>query len=269
MKEPLICNCKPLQKLKWTEPNLSEETLRLSKLMSQRGLCSRREADEYISQGLVRVDGIIVKELGTKVNANVSITLEAEAMRAQKNLVTIVLNKPIGYVSAQPEPGYEPAIRLVNDRNQYGLQKKTLQRGDLQGIAVVGRLDIDSQGLLLFTQDGRLAKKIIGENSEIEKEYIVRVQYRGRFPKLPASDLALLNHGLSIDGEALKPAVVEWINDDQLRFILREGKKRQIRKMCEQVHLEVKGLKRVRIGQLTLGKLPEGQWRFLEDHEKI
>lgn len=248
-----------------------KELLRLSKLMSERGLCSRREADEYISGGLVRVNGEIVSELGTKVRPDASITLEAEAMRKQKSLVTIVLNKPIGYVSAQPEPGsgYEPAIRLVNDRNQFGMQKKILQRGDLQGIAVVGRLDIDSQGLLIFTQDGRLAKKIIGENSQIEKEYVVRVRYLGPEESLPAEKLRLLNFGLSIDGVRLKRAQVEWINEDQLRFILQEGKKRQIRKMCEQVGLEIKGLKRVRVGKLMLGKLPEGQWRFLEENEEI
>lgn len=248
-----------------------KELLRLSKLMSERGLCSRREADEYISSGLVRVNGEIVSELGTKVRPDVSITLEAEAMRNQKSLVTIVLNKPIGYVSAQPEPGsgYEPAIRLVTDRNQFGMQKKILQRGDLQGIAVVGRLDIDSQGLLIFTQDGRLAKKIIGENSQIEKEYVVRVRYLGPEETLPAEKLRLLNFGLSIDGVRLKRAQVEWINEDQLRFILQEGKKRQIRKMCEQVGLEIKGLKRVRVGKLMLGKLPEGQWRFLEENEEI
>ena len=239
--------------------------------MSERGLCSRREADEYIASGLVRVNGIIVKELGTKVLPDVSITLEAEAMRNQKSLVTLILNKPLGYVSAQPEPGsgYEPAIRLVNDRNQYGQQRKTLQRGDLQGIAVVGRLDIDSQGLLIFTQDGRLAKKIIGENSAIEKEYMVRVTYMGPEKTLPPEKLKLLNYGLSIDGQKLKRAQVEWINNDQLRFILNEGKKRQIRKMCEQVGLEIIGLKRVRVGKLVLGKLPEGQWRFLEAGEEI
>lgn len=246
-----------------------KEPLRLSKLMSERGLCSRREADDYISRGLVRVNGEIVSELGTKVMPDVRISLESDALKQQKKLVTIILNKPIGYVSGQPEPGYEPAIRLVNDRNQFGLQKKVLQHGDLQGIAVVGRLDIDSQGLLIFTQDGRLAKKIIGENSEIEKEYIVRVQYHGPEGKLPEEKLKLLNFGLSIDGEKLKNAVVEWINEDQLRFILKQGKKRQIRKMCEMVDLEVRGLKRVRVGKLNLGKLPEGRWRFLEEDEEI
>ncbi len=246
---------------------MSEQTpanlLRLSKLMSERGICSRREADEYISQGLVRVDGVIITELGTKVLPTVSITLEAEAMRNQKSLVTIILNKPIGYVSGQPEPGYDPAIRLVNDRNQFG-QQRILQRGDLVGIAPVGRLDIDSQGLLIFSQDGRLAKKVIGENSNIEKEYIVRVQGR-----LPEDSLRLLNHGLELDGEKLRPAKVDWINEDQLRFVLREGKKRQIRRMCELVGLTITGLKRVRVGKLVLGDLPEGRWRFVDSSEEV
>jgi 23S rRNA pseudouridine2604 synthase len=241
----------------------TKELLRLSKLMSERGICSRREADEYITKGLVRVDGVIIDQLGTKVSPAARITLEAEALQNQKNLVSIILNKPVGYVSGQPEPGYEPAIRLVNDRNQYG-QQRTLQFGDLKGIAVVGRLDIDSQGLLLFTQDGRMAKKIIGENSDIEKEYLVRVQ-----GNLSEENLRLLNYGLELDGEKLKPAKVEWVNEDQLRFALKEGKKRQIRRMCELVGLEVKGLKRVRIGRLVLGDLPEGRWRFLDKNDVV
>ncbi len=231
--------------------------------MSERGICSRREADEYITRGLVRVDGVIIDQLGTKVSPDVRITLESEALKAQKNLVTIILNKPIGYVSGQPEPGYEPAIRLVNDRNQHG-QQRALQHGDLKGIAVVGRLDIESQGLLIFTQDGRLAKKVIGENSDIEKEYLVRVE-----GKLSEQNLRLLNYGLELDGEKLRRAQVNWVNDDQLRFAIKEGKKRQIRRMCELVGLEVKGLKRVRIGGLVLGDLPEGRWKFMDKNDEI
>lgn len=244
--------------------NDKTDLIRLSKLMSERGICSRREADEYIAKGLVRVNGEVISELGTRVNKNARISLESDALKKQKNLITIMLNKPIGYVSGQPEPGYEPAVRLINDRNQFGNDKRVLQHGDLKGLAVVGRLDIDSQGLLLFTQDGRIAKKVIGENSKVEKEYIVRVHYLGPEKKLPPEKLKLLNFGLSIDDEKLKPALVEWINDDQLRFILNEGKKRQIRKMCEQVNLQVRGLKRVRIGNLKLGKLPEGRWCFVD-----
>ncbi|WP_374080374.1 pseudouridine synthase [Bdellovibrio bacteriovorus] len=243
---------------------MSEEKVRLSKLMAEKGICSRREADEYIAKGLVLVDGVKIDQLGTKVSPNVKITLEAQALKQQKRLATIILNKPIGYVSAQPEPPYQPAVKLITPENQFGDSKQRLRQEHFQGLAVAGRLDIDSQGLLLFTQDGRIAKKIIGEESKVEKEYIVRVQ-----GKLPDDKLKLLNHGLSLDGKPLKPAKVEWLNQDQLRFILREGKKRQIRRMCEAVGLKVTGLKRVRIGKLRLGQLPEGQWRFLEDDESI
>jgi 23S rRNA pseudouridine2604 synthase len=257
--------------------NNSEKTdllIRLSKLMSEKGLSSRREADALIQRGLVYVNGELITELGTKVSPDAHVTLAAEALTQQKNLVSIIVNKPIGYVSGQPEPGYEPAIRLIQPKNQFfdekNVSKRVLKMGDLANLAVTGRLDIDSQGLLLFTQDGRLAKKIIGENSNVEKEYMVRVQYQGQSgsaKNFPAEKLKLLNYGLEIDGEKLKPAKVDWINDDQLRFILKEGKKRQIRKMCEQVGLTIHGLKRVRIGELKLGKLPEGQWRFLEPEE--
>ena len=125
------------------------------------------------------------------------------------------------------------------------------------GLAPAGRLDIDSNGLLILTQDGRIAKKIIGENSSVDKEYLVRVT-----GKLSDKGLNLLNHGLSLDGKKLKPAKVSWQNEDQLRFILQEGKKRQIRRMCELVGLKVVGLKRIRIGNVMLGNLPPGQWRY-------
>lgn len=246
------------------DPN---EPIRLSKLMAEKGICSRREADDYISRGLVLVNGEKIDQLGTKVNRNVSVTLASDALKQQKKLATIVLNKPIGWVSAQPEPPYLPAIKLITAENQYHGESRRntkLHPDHFDGLAVAGRLDIDSQGLLLFTQDGRVAKSIIGEDSGIEKEYIVRV-----LGNLPSDQLKLLNHGLSLDEKKLKPAKVEWINKDQLRFILREGKKRQIRRMCELVGLKVIGLKRVRIGNIKLGKLPEGMWRFIEDDESI
>jgi 23S rRNA pseudouridine2604 synthase len=105
---------------------------------------------------------------------------------------------------------------------------------------------------------------LIGENSKIDKEYLVRVE-----GKLTDQGLRLLNHGLSLDGQALKPAKVSWQNEDQLRFVLREGKKRQIRRMCELVGLNVIGLKRVRIGTVKLGNLPLGQWRYLLENERF
>lgn len=246
---------------------IDNSLVRLSKLMSERGICSRREADQYIEKGLVFVDGVRVQELGVKVSPNCQIELAGRAKLQQGSLVTIMVNKPIGYVSAQPEKNYIPAIRLVVDENQFASSEKKgprLERKTFEGLAVVGRLDIDSQGLLLLTQDGRLAKKIIGENSQIEKEYLVR--FKGQ---LSPEKIKLLRHGLSLDGKALKPAKVDRLNEDQLRIILKEGKKRQIRRMMELVDLQVTGLKRVRIGKLRLGNLPEGQWRFVSPDEEI
>lgn len=243
---------------------MSDDKIRLSKLMAEKGICSRREADAYIEQGLVLVDGIKIDQLGTKVSPNAKITLEAKALKNQKSLATIILNKPVGYVSAQPEPQYTPAVKLITPENQWGTSKQRLKPEHFKGLAVAGRLDIDSQGLLLFTQDGRIAKKIIGEETRVDKEYLVRV-----VGELPKDKLQLLRHGLELDGKKLKPAKVEWVNEDQLRFVLIEGKKRQIRRMCELVGLRVTGLKRVRVGKIRLGDLPEGKWRFLEEDESL
>ena len=130
------------------------------------------------------------------------------------------------------------------------------------------RLDIDSTGLLVLTQDGRIAKQLIGQDTAIEKEYLVRVQYT-KPGRLPDEDLRKLNHGLWMDGKPLLPAKVRWQNDDQLSFTLKEGKKRQIRRMCDMVGLKVVGLKRVRIGRVKLGDLPVGQWRYLGADESF
>ncbi|WP_295628740.1 pseudouridine synthase [uncultured Nitrosomonas sp.] len=242
------------------------EKIRLSKLMSEQGLCSRREADRYIELGWVFVDGEQISELGTKIYPTQKIKLNKAAQAQQTSLVTILLNKPIGYVSAQPESGYQPAVVLIKPENQFRTDQltKRFQPAHLRNLAPAGRLDIDSQGLLVLTQDGRIAKQLIGENSRVDKEYLVRVE-----GALPPAKLALLNHGLSLDGQALKAAQVSWQNQDQLRFILQEGKKRQIRRMCELVNLKITGLKRVRIGKIKLGNLPEGQWRYLEEGESF
>ena len=242
------------------------EKVRVSKLMSQQGLCSRREADEYIERGWVYVDGVAVTELGSRAFPDQKITLSNAARKQQQGLVTLLLNKPVGYVSGQPEPGYKPALALIEAAAHFKGDRspQAFSPRHLKGIAPAGRLDIDSQGLLVFTQDGRIAKLLIGDDSSIEKEYLVRVA-----GTLTPENLDLLKHGLSLDGEALRPAKVSWANEDQLRFVLRQGKKRQIRRMCELVHLHVLGLKRVRIGSVVLGDLPEGKWRYLRPDERF
>jgi len=245
-------------------------SMRLSKRMSELGLASRREADEWIAKGWVRVDGRVVSELGSRVVPGQHITIDAKATNQQAQKVTVLLHKPVGYVSGQAEDGYEPAVVLVTPQNQWRDDRSGIRfvREHLRSLAPAGRLDIDSVGLLVLTQDGRIAKQLIGEDSEIEKEYLVRVQTVDG-GTLPDDGLALLNHGLSLDGEPLRPAKVEWVNADQLRFVLKEGKKRQVRRMCEAVGLKVVGLKRVRIGGVMLGDLPPGHWRYLRADERF
>lgn len=251
--------------------NSQPELPRLSKVMAERGICSRREADEWIANGWVKVNGEIIETLGTRIAPDAEIIISSYAQEHQAENVTIILHKPVGYVSGQAEDGYEPAVVLVHPDNQWPddpeLHKhnpRQFHRGMLKGLAPAGRLDIDSTGMLVLTQDGRVARHLIGEDSTVEKEYLVRVT-----GELSDSGLKLLNYGLSLDGEKLKPAKVSWQNEDQLRFVLREGKKRQIRRMCEMVGLHVVGLKRIRIGSITLGKLPVGQWRYLRDNERF
>jgi len=239
--------------------------VRLSKLMSERGICSRREADRYIEQGLVMVDGKVVDKLGTKIHPDQNISLTKSARTQQKSRVTILLNKPVGIVSGQAEAGYKPAIRLIVPDKQYlssPWEKKKFSTHNLKGLAPAGRLDIDSRGLLVLTQDGVIAKHLIGEDSLVEKEYLVWIE-----GEITDAGLNLLRHGIQLDGKKLKQAKVHQLNPTRLKIILKEGKKRQIRRMCDEVDLKVTGLTRTRIGNIKLGDMPTGQWRYLRDDE--
>ncbi|MCC6071060.1 pseudouridine synthase [Massilia sp. GCM10020059] len=246
------------------------ELVRLSKRMSELGLSSRREADEWIARGWVRVDGQVVSELGSKVLPHQKITVERQAAAEQSKRVTILINKPMGYVSGQAEDGYTPAVALIKPENRWedDPSPEQFHPTQLRSLVPAGRLDIDSVGLLILTQDGRVAKTLIGETTTVEKEYLVRVEYT-KEGKLPESDLKKLCFGLWMDGKPLLPAKVRWQNDDQLSFTLKEGKKRQIRRMCDMVGLKVVGLKRVRIGKVKLGDLPVGKWRYLRPDEQF
>jgi 23S rRNA pseudouridine2604 synthase len=296
-------------------------TLRLNKRMAELGLASRREADDWIAKGWVKVNGRVA-EMGMQVTPDVRIEIDKQAQGQQANQVTILLNKPLGIVSGQAEDGHQPAITLIQPQNRWAEDNARFffHGSQLKSLVPAGRLDIDSTGLLVLTQDGRVARQLIGEDSVMEKEYLVRVIYTGVVNTLaatsaaathaarplarnqtqanpqttrptpptqlsriddddpisqdvqsvfPKDKLAQLRHGLSLDGQALKPALVEWQNPEQLRFVLTEGKKRQIRRMCELVGLKVVGLKRVRVGKVMLGNLPVGQWRYLAPHERF
>jgi 23S rRNA pseudouridine2604 synthase len=243
--------------------------VRISKLMTERGLASRREADEWIEAGWVRVNGRMAV-LGQRAPSTVRIEIDPRASAEQMRRVTVLLHKPMGIVSSQAEDGYEPAVTLVTPANRWQGDDSRIvfHPGHLRHLAAAGRLDIDSTGLLVFTQDGRIAKRLIGDETRVEKEYLVRVRHLHPGP-VPDEALERMRHGMELDGVALRPARVSWQNEDQLRVVLREGRKRQIRRMCELTGMDVLGLKRVRIGSVVLGQLPAGQWRYLRDDERF
>jgi 23S rRNA pseudouridine2604 synthase len=243
--------------------------VRVNKLMTERGLASRREADDWIAAGWVRVDGAVA-QLGQRAAPDAVLTIDEWATQEQQHRVTVLLNKPMGWVSGQPEDGYEPAVALVTTANHWDGDRSGIRFhvGHLRHLAPAGRLDIDSTGLLVFTQDGRIARHLIGDETRVEKEYLVRVARVDGGP-VQETDLGPLRHGLELDGVQLRPAQASWQNEQQLRIVLREGRKRQIRRMCELVGLQVLGLKRVRIGSVPLGPLPEGRWRYLREDERF
>jgi 23S rRNA pseudouridine2604 synthase len=247
----------------------ADEGVRVNKLMTERGLASRREADDWIAAGWVRVDGAVA-QLGQRAAPDAVLSIDERARQEQQHRVTVLLNKPMGWVSGQPEDGYEPAVALVTAANHWDGDRSGIRFhvGHLRHLAPAGRLDIDSTGLLVFTQDGRVARHLIGDETRVEKEYLVRVARVDGGP-VQETDLGPLRHGLELDGVQLRPAQASWQNEQQLRIVLREGRKRQIRRMCELVGLQVLGLKRVRIGSVPLGPLPEGRWRYLREDERF
>ncbi|MGI4818708.1 MAG: pseudouridine synthase [Janthinobacterium lividum] len=237
-----------------------DEPVRINKWLGQSGVCSRREAEGLIADGLVSIDGEVVRDAGRKIEKGQTLTLNQGGEEALASGFTILLHKPVGYVSGQPEPGKIPAVRLLSFKNR--ADDGYIPRRD-ESLPPIGRLDEDSRGLLMLSSDGVVAKAVIGPTSELDKEYLVRV-----VGTITESKLGQLRHGLELDGRKLRPAKVTLIRGQDLKFILKEGRKRQIRRMCEMVGLEVVDLFRTRIGPIQLGTLPEGQWRHITPEER-
>ena len=245
----------------WTRTYDEAEPQRVNRWLAQNGVCSRREAEGLIAQGLVTIDGERVSDVGRKIEPGQTLTLADAASARLDGAMTVILHKPTGVVSAQPEPGQVPAIRLLTRHTLVG--DSPMIPGPDTRMAPVGRLDMDSRGLLILSEDGVVAKAVIGPASNLDKEYRVAV-----IGSITEAKLKRLRHGLALDGRQLKPAEVSLISDQRLRFVLREGRNRQIRRMCEMVDLKVVDLFRVRIGPLWLGTLPEGKWRVLSAKER-
>jgi len=247
--------------LSWTRRYEEAEPQRVNRWLAQSGVCSRREADALIASGAVAIDGVRVTDAGRKIAPGETLVLAGATHDALETSLSVVMNKPVGVVSAQPDPGQVPAVRLLTAEALVG-ESPSIPDRDTR-LAPLGRLDQDSHGLLVLSQDGVLAKALIGPESLVDKEYLVRVNGR-----LSPDRLKLLRHGLSLDGRQLRPAKVDIVEPNVLRFVLTEGRNRQIRRMCSLVRLYVLDLQRIRIGPLHLGDLPQGRWRVLSETER-
>lgn len=244
---------------------LAKEPPRLSKLVSQLALCSRREADEWIENGWVSVDGVVVTRLGARVNPKARIEIRDAASQHQTTSVTVVFNKAID--DAAPADGRLVTIAALIRPDTHWVEDGSnhrLQASHLRGLAVAGKLEAEEHGMLVLTQEGSIARRLTGGGSRLENEYHLRVE-----GELSPNGLQLLRHGLSLDNVRLERAQVSWLSEQQLRFVVHENRKRQIQRQCELVGLQVTDIKRVRIGGVSLGKLPPGQWRYLRPDERF
>jgi 23S rRNA pseudouridine2604 synthase len=237
---------------------------RVAKLMAQRGLCSRREAERLIDEGLVTVNGVVMREQGCKAAPDADIRIAERGTSRLAAQVTIALHKPLGIVSTQPEPGQTPAWKLVKHATASGeVDVELLGRitRDASSLSVAGRLDRASRGLLVLTQDGTVARRIIAGEG-VEKCYVVTTRE-------PVTDgqIRKLRGPLRLDDRELRPMQVQRLGDDTLRFVLVEGRKHQIRRVLRHVGLNVADLVRTAVGPIALGDLPEGRWRLVTASE--
>lgn len=254
-----------------TEP-LPTLPSRLNKMMSHFQICSRLEADLMIKNGWVLLDQQAVTWppppiLSPISRASISLTPEGHAYLAAQ--ATILLNKPPGVVSAQPEPLQTPAIRLITAEAQFPPSPSPTATpsprfdpsAHLPGLVCAGRLDLDSRGLLVLTQSGRVAHALLSQS--VDKEYLVTTRERPADAQLQR----LASGRIVLDGKPVLPAPVARHGACSFRVVLREGRNRQIRRMCGMVQLTVVDLVRIRIGKVALEDLPEGRWRFLQNDE--
>lgn len=228
------------------------EKIRLNKYIASTGICSRRKAEEYIVSGKVSINGKIINELGTQVQSSDVVCIDGKRIYVEERKVYIMLNKPKGYVTTAKEQFDRKSVLDI---------VKTKER-----VYPVGRLDMDSEGLLLLTNDGDFSNNIIHPTKHIAKKYEVILK-----SKITLSAIKSLENGVDIGDYVTRPAIVEKITDNKIHITISEGKNRQVRRMCEAVENKVINLKRIAIGSLTLGTLKSGEYVFLnkEEVEKI
>jgi 23S rRNA pseudouridine2604 synthase len=242
----------------------TDTTVRLAKRVAELRPCSRREAEQYIEGGFVSVDGELVEEAGARVAPEQEIVIAPDATLLEIVPVTLLLHKPAGVNAGIGKEG-APALNGLNPntltRSTAG--QRFLKR-HLTGLTLTNPLETRASGLLVFTQDFRVARKLVDEAARIEHELIVEVA-----GAIAENGLALLNHGLPFNGKPLPPIKVSWQNETRLRFALKDPKPGQIEHMCKLVGLSVVAMKRIRIGRIAMASLPVGEWRYLQPFERF
>lgn len=241
-----------------TQNYAMNEPIRLAKRLAALIGCSRREAEQYIEGGWVRVDGAVVEAPQYKV-LDQKIELDPQASLAPIEPISILLHKPADQEADTALQGIGPATQTSGDVSGIRIRERHFAK-----LTPTAPLDTNASGLLVFTQDWRIARKLIDDAAKIEHEYVVEVS-----GDLVPDGLKLLNHGLRLNGQTLAPCKVSWQNETRLRFALKDVRPNQIVQMCERVGLNVIAVKRIRIGRVPMARLQPGQWRYLMAHERF
>lgn len=238
------------------------EPVRLSKRVAELAGCSRAEAERYVEGGWVSVDGVVIDRPQHKVTTEV-VAVDADASLAPPEPATLLLHKPAGCDTIS---GPNPAVSLVAATTRWSDDASgiRLQKRHFASLTPLVPLDRDASGLMVVTQDGRVWRRLTEDGDEIEHEYIVEVS-----GEIAPWGLRRLNHGLSYEGRELPACKVSWQNEVRLRFAIKGVQGGQLRAMCKQVNLDVVSIRRLRIGRISLGKMPEGQWRCLPASERF
>lgn len=229
-----------------TSQGEEKDEVRINKFLSEAGVCSRREADRYVADGKVKIDGVIA-QMGSKVTKDNQVTFCDKPVKKEEKLVLIAFNKPEGIVSTTDQNDPDNIVDFIH----YGMR-----------IYPIGRLDKDSEGLILLTNDGDIVNKILRAENKHEKEYIVTIN-----KEINAEFLKKMASGVPILDTVTNPCKVTQIDKFTFNIILTQGLNRQIRRMCEQLGYKVTNLRRIRIMNIQLGRLKTGDFRNVTDRE--
>lgn len=244
---------------------MTDTSIRLAKRVAEMIPCSRSEAEQYIAGGWITVDGVLVEEPAARVADEQDVAIHPDASLAEVLPVTILLHKPAGYNAGVGAEG-ESALSLLSAESLQPADhgKQRFLRRHLSKLTLCTPLDTKASGLVVYTQDFRIARKLVDEGKSVEQEIIVEVAGTIR-----EGGLALLNHGLPFNGKPIPPLKASWQNETRLRFALKDAKPGQIEHMCRMVNLTVVSMKRIRVGRMPMAGLPAGQWRYLHDYERF